>query len=88
MILLFSWVFQPSIIFASEKSITFFVDNMNCCGSLEPRISEILETIYGVIDFSTDGESQTVLIIYDDELTSLQEVVIELRKEGLQPEEP
>jgi len=78
----------PSIAQATEHTVTFFIDNMDCCGSLESRIGEILELVYGVVDYTTDTGSQTVTVTYDDKLMSFEELVAAFRKEGLNPEKP
>lgn len=78
----------PVTVQATEHTVTFFIDNMDCCGSLESRIGEILEAVYGVVDYTTDGQSQTVTVTYDDKLMSFEELVAAFRKEGLNPEKP
>ena len=61
---------------------------MDCCGSLESRLGDILEGLYGVTDYTVEASSQTITVIYDDKLMSLDELVTALRKEGLNPEKP
>lgn len=78
----------PSIVQAMEQTVTFFIDNMDCCGSLESRLGEILEGLYGVVDYTVEASSQTITVIFDDKLMSLDELVAALRKEGLNPEKP
>jgi len=84
--LFFIFMASPVILRAAVHTVTFFIDGMDCCGSTESQVSATLEMIYGVVDYSTDSQSQTITVTYDDKLTSLEELVASLRKEGFNPE--